>query len=103
MSGMTMLERAALAICNQMRADHDFGPLPDLSNVEDSGPMFRYVRAALEAIREPSIDAKYSGQNCSPDHDSDYGSDDSEYRYLSNKGAGEVFTAMIDHIIGGGE
>lgn len=99
---MTMLEKMARAIA-AAQVEKIGGPIQDPNDPGDIECAAILARAALDAIREPSVDATYSGQNCSPDHDSDYGSDDSEYRYLSSKGAGEVFTTMIDHILGGGE
>ncbi len=43
------IEAMALAIVNQVRAEHDLPPLPDLSTVEDPDHYRRQANAALNA------------------------------------------------------
>jgi len=49
----TMLDKAALAICNQIRSARGFAPIRTLDVVETPDVFRNQARAVLQAIREP--------------------------------------------------
>jgi len=81
----TMLEKAALAICNQIRDSHDLEPIKTLDLVENPNVFRRQARAALQAMRDvdqETFNAGWDAMNGEPD-----------------AGPGEPWLAMIDAIL----
>ena len=89
-----MLDKAALAICNQIRSSHDLDPIKTLEVVE-SPDLFRlYVRAALQAIREPDEGMFLAGNDALSDAwCTGVG------RSIRRQIVPPIFTAMIDAIL----
>lgn len=47
----TTIDVAALAMCNVIRQNNGFKPVPDMRNVENADIYRRQARAVLEAVR----------------------------------------------------
>ena len=88
----TMLDKAALALFNQMRSHYDLEPIKTLEMVKNPDLFRHHVRAALQAIREPDAHMIEAGESAAWDK----GNSMPTIRAMPIG-----FTAMIDAILEG--